>query len=95
MPFPAAAAAAYRSRPLETLVAMSDPGRRRPPRFVAKVLVTSRLPDNFVGALSARFRVTSLDGTPLLTDLRKGGGDSTRSSDASLQRRPRSRGWQS
>ena len=53
---------------------MSDPGRRRLPRSVAEVLETGRLPDNFVGALSARFRVTSLDGTPLSTDLRKGGG---------------------
>ena len=53
---------------------MSDPGRRQPPRSVAEVLKTGRLLDNFVGALSARFRVTSLDGTPLLTDLRKGGG---------------------
>ena len=53
---------------------MSDPGRRRPPRLVAEVLETGRLPDNFVGALLARFRVTSLDGTPLSADLRKGGG---------------------
>ena len=53
---------------------MSDPGRRRPPRSVAEVLETGRLPDTFVGALSSRFRVTGLDGAPLSTDLRKGGG---------------------
>ena len=70
----AAAAAADRRRPRETPVAMSDPGCRRPPRLVAEVLETGRLPDSFVGALSARFRVTSLNGTPLSTDLRKGGG---------------------
>ena len=55
VPPPAAAAAADRRRPRETLVAISDPGRRRPPRSVAEVLETGRLPDSFVGALSARF----------------------------------------
>ena len=71
---PPPAAAAYRRRPPETPIAMSDHGRRRPPRLVAEVLETGRLPDSFAGALSARFRVTGLDGTPLSTELRKGGG---------------------
>ena len=53
---------------------MSDPGRHRPPRLVAEVLETGQIPDSFVGALSARFRVTSPNGTPLSTDLWKGGG---------------------
>ena len=74
MPPPAAAAAPYRCQPRKTPVAMSDPGRRRPPRLVAEVLETGRLPYTFVGALSSRFRVTGLDGAPLSTDLRKGGG---------------------
>ena len=55
-------------------VRSADPGRRQPPRSVAEVLETGRLPDSFVGALSSRFRVTGLDGTPLSTDLQKGGG---------------------
>ena len=54
-PGAAAAAAAYRRRPRETPVTMSDPGRRWPSRLVAEVLETGRLPDNFVGALLARF----------------------------------------
>ena len=73
-PAAAAAAAAYRRRPRETPVAMSDPGRRWPPRSVAEVLETGRLPNSFFGDLSARFRMTGLDGAPLSTDLRKGGG---------------------
>ena len=52
---------------------MSEPGRCRPPWSVVDVLKTGRLPDNFVGAMSARFRLTGPDGTPLSTDLRKGG----------------------
>ena len=74
LPPAAASAAAYPLRPRETPVAMSGPGCRRPPRSVAEVLETGRLPESFVGALSARFRLTSPNGTPLLTDLRKGGG---------------------
>ena len=41
---------------------------------MVKVLGTSRIPDILVEALSGRFQLTSLDGTPLLTDLWKGGG---------------------
>ena len=55
VPPPAAAAAAYHCEPCKTLVSMSDPGRRRPPRSVAEVLNTGQLPDSFVRALSARF----------------------------------------
>ena len=54
-PSPPAAAFAFRRQPRETPVAMSDPGFCRPPWSVAEVLNTSRLPDSFVGALSARF----------------------------------------
>ena len=61
VPSPAAAAAAYTYR-------------RRQPQSVAEVLDTCRLPDHFIGALSARFGLTDPDGTPLSTDLRKGGG---------------------
>ena len=53
---------------------MADPERRRPPRSVAEVLGTGRLPDIFSGALSARFRLDGLDRTPLSNDLHKGGG---------------------
>ena len=53
---------------------MAGLGRRRPPRSVAEVFGTGRLPDSFVGDLSARFRLTGLDGTPLSIKLRKGGG---------------------
>ena len=40
---------------------------------MAAVLRTNRLPDNFVGALSSRFRVTDADEGSLPTELRKGG----------------------
>ena len=43
-------------------------------RLVAKVLGTGRLLENFVRALSARFQLTGLNGTPLSIDPRKGGG---------------------
>ena len=48
-------AAARRCRQCRTPGAMDDPGRRCPPRLVAEVLGTGRLPDGFFGALSARF----------------------------------------
>ena len=53
---------------------MNNPGRRWPHRSVAEVLKTGRLPNNFVGALSARFELTSPDGKTLSTDLQKKGG---------------------
>ena len=53
---------------------MVNPGRRRPPRSVAEVFGTDQLPNAFFGALSDRFRLTGPDGTPLLTEGRKGGG---------------------
>ena len=65
---------AYHRRQRGTPDAMVDPGRRRPPGWVAEVLGTVWLPDSFSGDLSARFRPTGLDGNPLLTDLWKVGG---------------------
>ena len=53
---------------------MSNPRRRRPPRLVAEVLSTGRLPNTFAGVMLSRFGLTYHDGTPLSTDLRKGGG---------------------
>ena len=41
---------------------------------MAEVLETGLLPDHFFGALSAWFRLSGPDGTPLSADLRKGGG---------------------
>ena len=76
-PVPPPAAAApydYRRRQLWTMDAMVNPGRRRPPWLVAEVLRTVRPLIDFVKALSDRFRLTCLDRTPLLTNLRKGGG---------------------
>ena len=73
-PTVAAAAYAYRLRQSRMPNAMADPGRRWPPRSEAEVLGTIRLPDSFVWALLARFQLTGPDGTPLSTDLRKGGG---------------------
>ena len=69
----AVAAYAYRRRQCGTPDAMSDPGCHRPPWSVAEVLGTGRPPNGFVGALSARFRLTGPDGNPLSTDLQKGG----------------------
>ena len=75
MPPPAAAAAyAYCHRRRGTPDAMADPGRRRPSQSVAEVLGTGRIPHAFAGALSAWFRLTGPDGTPLSTDSQKGGG---------------------
>ena len=71
---PFVAAYAYRRQSRETLNAISDPWRGLWPWSVTKVLKTSRLPNNFVGALSAQFRLTVPDGTPLSTNLWKRGG---------------------
>ena len=73
-PVPPPAAPAYHRRPHKTPVAMCALWRRQPPWLVAEVLKTGRLPDSFVRALSARFELTGPDGTPLSTDLQKGGG---------------------
>ena len=43
-------------------------------RLVGRILWTSRLPDNFVGALLAWFRVTYKEGRSLSLDLRSGWG---------------------
>ena len=51
---------------------MADLGRCRPPQSVAEVLGSCLLPVDFVRALSARFRLTGPNGTPLSTDLWKG-----------------------
>ena len=64
----------YRRRPLLLRATMGDPGAPRPPRSVAEFLGTGRLPDNFVGVLSARFQVTDDNGGLLPIKLRKGGG---------------------
>ena len=53
---------------------MVDPERHRPPRLVTAVLDACQLPNNFVGALSALFRLKGPDLTPLSTVLWKGGG---------------------
>ena len=73
---------------------MADLGRCRPPQSVAEVLGSCLLPVDFVRALSARFRLTGPDGTPLSTDIWKGGG-STRSWAASRLRQPQYVGSQS
>ena len=64
--------AACRLTPLPP-AAMGDPAPTPPPRSMAKVLGTCRLPDNFIGDLSDWFRVTDADGGVLLTEQRKGG----------------------
>ena len=74
MPPPVTAAYAYRRRKLRTPDAMPEPGLRQPPRSLAEVLGTGRLPVDFIKALSARFCLTVPNETPLLTNLRKGGG---------------------
>ena len=70
----AATAYDYCRRQHRTPDAMSNPRRRRPPRLVAEVLSTGRLPNTFAGVMLSRFGLTYHDGTPLSTDLRKGGG---------------------
>ena len=71
---PAAASAyAYFRRQLRMSDTMADPGIRRPPRLVAEVLGTGRLPINFFGDFSTQFCLTVSDGTHLLTNLLKGG----------------------
>ena len=78
VPPPAATSAdyayAYRRRQRGTPDAMANPERRVPPWSVAEVLGTGQLHNSFVRALLARFRLNGLNGTPLSTDLRKGGG---------------------
>ena len=75
LPSPDAAVAyAYHLQRRGTPDAMADPGRRRPSQSVAEVLGTGRIPHAFAGALSAWFRLTGPDGTPLSTDGQKGGG---------------------
>ena len=53
---------------------MGDPPSHPPHRLVAKVLGTVRLPDNFIGALSAQFRVTNVESEALFAELRYGRG---------------------
>ena len=50
---------------------MADPKPYRRLCSLDEVLRSGRLHDSFFGALSARFRLTRLDGTPLSTDLWK------------------------
>ena len=86
---PGAAACRCRRRCRGTPDAMDNPGRCRPPRSVAEVLGTGRLP-------LAWLRLTVPNGTPLLTDGLKGGGGFTRFWAASQPRRPQSRSsWSS
>ena len=70
----AASAYVYQRRQHGKRDAMANPGHRRPPWLVAEVLGTVRLPNDFVGEISALLRLTGSDGNPLSTKLRKGGG---------------------
>ena len=60
--------------PLVHQAAMGNSLIPQPPLLVEEVLGTGRLPDNFVGALSIRFRVTDKEGGTLLLNLRSGQG---------------------
>ena len=62
----------YRHRPLPPPDTMTNPRRPWPPRSVAEVLRTGRIPNNSIGDLLARFRLTGPDDAPLPTDLWKG-----------------------
>ena len=71
---PSAAAVNYCRQLLPPPDVIGDLAPPRPPRSVAKVLRTGRLPYDFFRALSAWFRVTDADRGSLPTKLRKGGG---------------------
>ena len=59
-------------RLLPPLAAMGDTDSSHPPWSVFKVLVTSRLPDNFSGVLSAYFLVNEADRSALVNKQHKG-----------------------
>ena len=56
---------------MDTMGASKPP---KPPQLVGGVLRTGRLPDNLVGALLARFRVTGEEGGGLYSEIRSGIG---------------------
>ena len=66
-------ATCHHRRPPPPAAAMGDPTSTPPPRSVAEILGTGRLPDDFARALSARFRAINSEGGALGTELRKGG----------------------
>ena len=63
---------------------MDDPGRRQPPRLVAEVLGTGRIPDAFIGALLARFQSARTHMGSAVVDPSLGGGDTSFTRLASL-----------
>ena len=65
---------ADRHSPTSHQAAMGNPFPPHMHQLVGGILWTSRLPDNFVGALLARFRVTYKEGRSLSLDLCSGWG---------------------
>ena len=53
---------------------MGNTNPNQPPRSVDEVLGTSRIPNDFVGFLLDRYRVTDANGAALINKQYKGGG---------------------